>query len=94
MVDARGRLVGRLARASVGVGFAGSAVAEHVVAECCSTDESDSLGVPFTAMTTRHARALRVVGEDRVVVGALRDVDAMPFVSYVSRTGFRPLLFG
>jgi CBS domain-containing protein len=64
----------------------------HMTAEWCSVDEGESLGAAFATMTARHARELPVVGEGRAYVGAVRDIDALRFVAYVSRTGLRPPL--
>jgi len=93
VVDDDDRLLGILPRATAALAFLGSAadaVAEHMTVEWSVVDESESLGAAFGTMTSRRARELSVVGEGRAVVGTLRDIDALRFVSYVSRTGMRP----
>ena len=93
VVEGEGRLVGILPRATATLArlrSAADAVAEHMAVEWSVVDESESLGAAFGTMTARRARELSVVGEGRAVVGTLRDIDALRFVSYVSRTGLRP----
>lgn len=93
VVDDKERLIGILPRATATLAFlesAAEAVAEHMAVEWSVVDESESLGAAFGTMTSRRARELSVVGEGRAVVGTLRDIDALRFVSYVSRTGLRP----
>jgi predicted transcriptional regulator len=93
VVDDVGRLVGILPRATATLALlrsAADAATEHMSIDWCAVDESDTLGEAFGTMTARRARELSVVGEGRAVVGTLRDIDALRFVSYVSRTGLRP----
>ena len=93
VVDEDSRLVGILPRATATLALlrnASDAAAEHMTVDWSTVDESQSLGVAFGTMTVRRARELSVVGEGRAVVGTLRDIDALRFVSYVSRTGLRP----
>lgn len=95
VVDDDHRFVGTLPRATAALALlhsSGDVAAEHVTAEWCSVDEARTLGAAFAMMTERHARELTVVGEGRAFVGTLRDIDALRFVAYVSRTGLRPPL--
>jgi CBS domain-containing protein len=87
------RLVGILPRATAALALLGASaqsVAEHMTVEWCSVEEGESLGAAFTTMTTRRAREITVVSDAREVVGTLRDIDALRFLAYVSRTGQRP----
>lgn len=93
IVDEQQRLVGMLPRATAALALiqaGGDVTAEHMAAEGGSIDEGQTLGAAFATMTGQHARELRVVGEGRAFVGVVRDVDALRFVAYVSRTGLRP----
>ncbi len=93
VVDEDGRLVGALPRARAALALLrspGGAVSDHLAGDWGIVHEDDSLSEAFAKMTARHARELTVVGEGRVVVGVLRDIDALRFVSYVARTGSRP----
>jgi hypothetical protein len=93
IVDEQQRLVGMLPRAKAALALiraAGEVAVEHMVAEWGSIDESQSLSAAFATMTGQHARELTVVGEGRMFVGLVRDIDALRFVAYVSRTGLRP----
>ncbi len=95
VVDHEHRFVGTLPRATAALALlhsSGDVAAEHMTAEWCSVDEGRTLGAAFGMMTERHARELTVVGEGRAFVGSLRDIDALRFVAYVSRTGLRPPL--
>jgi CBS domain-containing protein len=95
VVDENDRFVGMLGRAVATLALLHSErdrVADHATAQGCSVHERESLGDAFTAMTARRARELTVVSEDGVLVGVLRDIDALRFVSFVSRTGQRPPL--
>jgi hypothetical protein len=94
VVDHEHRFVGTLPRATAALALLHSSdgAAEHMTAEWCSVDEAQSLGEAFAMMTARHARELTVVGEGRAFVGTVRDIDALRFVAYVSRTGLRPPL--
>jgi CBS domain-containing protein len=53
--------------------------------------ERKSLSDAFSIMVARRVRELTVVGDGLQVVGALRDVDALRFVSHLRRTGERLL---
>jgi predicted transcriptional regulator len=93
VVDEGQRFVGMLARsiASVALIHSGSdSVAKHMITEWSAIDESASLGAAFSAMAAKHARELTVVGEGGAFVGFVRDIDALRFVAFVSRTGLRP----
>lgn len=93
VVDHEQRFVGTLPRATAALALlhsSGDVAAQHMTAEWCSVDEGQSLGSAFAMMTARHARELTVVGEGRSFVGSVRDIDALRFVAYVSRTGLRP----
>jgi len=93
VVDEEHRFVGTLPRATAALTLlqaSADVAAEHMTAGWCSVDEGRSLGEAFATMTAQHARELIVVGERRVFVGSLRDIDALRFVAYVSRTGLRP----
>jgi CBS domain-containing protein len=93
VVDDAERLVGMLPRASAALAALrgdDSAVATALVSPTCVYERS-AIGDAFRLMGARHARELIAVDEDRRVVGTLRDVDALRFVSYVSRTGLRPV---
>jgi hypothetical protein len=87
------RLVGILPRATALLALLGSSarsVAEHMTVDWCSVEEGESLGAAFATMTARRAREITLVSDARAVVGTLRDIDALRFVAYVSRTGQRP----
>jgi hypothetical protein len=95
VVDEHGRFVGLLARAAVTLALtdpdtSSTSVAGTMAVPMSAIDERTSLDDAFAAMTQRRARELTVLGEGREVVGTLRDVGALRFVAYVSRTGLRP----
>jgi len=93
VVDDQDRLLGILPRATATLALLESgaeAVAEHMTVEWSVVEEGETLGEAFSTMTSRRARELSVVGPGRALVGTLRDIDALRFVSYVSRTGLRP----
>jgi CBS domain-containing protein len=93
VVDDEVRLVGILLRAATTLALlhaAADAVADYMSTDWSAVDEARSLGEAFGTMTSRRARELSVVTEEGAVVGTLRDVDALRFVSYVARTGMRP----
>jgi hypothetical protein len=93
VVDDFGRFVGVLARASAALGLVArgtESVAERMALATLSIDERASLDAAFETMGVRRARELTVTDADRHVTGTLRDLDALRFVSYVSRTGLRP----
>jgi len=95
VVDDEGRLVGILPRATASLALLRSstdAAAEQMTVDWSVVDEAQSLGDAFATMTAKRARELPVVGEGRALVGTLRDIDALQFVSYVSRTSLRPPL--
>ncbi|HTQ42100.1 MAG TPA: CBS domain-containing protein [Polyangiaceae bacterium] len=94
VVDESDRFMGMLSRTTVSLAYlhSGSRAADHVTAAWCSVHERESLGNAFAAMTAKHAREIAVLSEDGVLVGVLRDIDALRFVSFVSRTGQRPPL--
>jgi CBS domain-containing protein len=95
VVDHGGSLLGILPAPGIPLAVAGAEPDRR----CCVADRAQSLGSvheaeslsdAFAAMGARHARELPVVGEGRLVVGILRDVDALRFVAHVARTGKRP----
>ena len=95
VVDEAGRFVGLLARAAVALAFPDldgtrETVAGRMASPTCAIDERTSLDMAFASMVSRRARELTVIGENREVVGTLRDIDALRFVACVSRTGLRP----
>ena len=93
VVDESDRFVGMLGRTTASLACLHSEsdrAADHLTAAWCSVHERESLGKAFVAMTAKHAREIVVLSEDGVLVGLLRDVDALRFVSFVSRTGQRP----
>ena len=94
VVDSDARFVGLLPRASVALALADSndavGVAGHMAYATWCIREDTSLHDAFEVMASRHAREVTVVDAERRVVGTLRDVDALRFVAYVSRTGLRP----
>ncbi len=93
VVDHENRLMGILTRARAALALLQSpsaCVADHSVAAWCVIGETESFRTAFHSMSARHARELTVVGAGGEVVGTLRDIDAMRFVSHVSRTGLRP----
>lgn len=95
VVDESDRFMGMLGRATASFASLhseGDPAADHMTTARCSVHERESLGNAFAAMTARHARELTVLSEDGVLVGVLRDIDALRFVSFVSRTGQRPPL--
>jgi CBS domain-containing protein len=95
VVDDDDRFVGMLVRARAALALLhaeGEVAADHVTAGWCSVHEAESLGDAFVAMTARHAREVAVVSEEGALVGVLRDIDALRFVAFVSRTGQRPPL--
>jgi CBS domain-containing protein len=93
VVDGAGALVGVLS-ATARAGLRAPADGLTSVGDCAScavwVHESESLGDAFATMGARHLRELTVVGDGQNVVGVLRDVDALHFVSYIARTGMRP----
>lgn len=94
VVDHEARFIGVLSRAAAALALdqreGAQSVAEKMALATLSIDESASLDVAFSTMGARRARELVVTDHDRQVVGTLRDLDALRFVSYVSRTGLRP----
>ena len=95
VVDHGGALVGilpgtALTGAECGVPGADATRAADRAVAATSVHESESLSDAFTAMSARRARELTVVGDRLLVVGVLRDVDALRFVAHVARTGSRP----
>jgi CBS domain-containing protein len=95
VVDEGDHFVGMLGRAGAALALLhseGDRAADHARTEWCSVHESDSLGDAFTAMTAKHAREVTVLSDEGVLVGVLRDIDALRFVAFVSRTGRRPPL--
>ena len=95
VVDENDRFMGILGRTTASRACLHSEsdlAADHLTAPWCSVHERESLGNAFVAMTAKHAREIAVLSEDGVLVGVLRDVDALRFVSFVSRTGQRPPL--
>jgi CBS domain-containing protein len=93
VVDDEGSLVGILPRAAAALALlrgAADVVADHMNVDWSAVCESHSLGSAFERMTARRARELSVVTVGGALVGTLRDIDALRFVSYVSRTGMRP----
>jgi hypothetical protein len=93
VVDEKQRFLGTLPRARAALGLIdanGESAVDRMAANWCSVDEWQSLGLAFATMTARHVRELAVVSDARMLVGTLRDIDALRFVSYVSRTGRRP----
>jgi len=95
VVDENDRFMGTLGRTTASRAYLHSEsdrAADHLTAAWCSVHERESLGNAFAAMTAKHAREITVLSEDGVLVGVLRDVDALRFVSFVSRTGQRPPL--
>jgi CBS domain-containing protein len=93
VVDRVGALVGILPAAEIAAGGTAldrlASVADRAVA-AASVHETESLGRAFGTMGARHVREVTVIGDDLAVVGVLRDLDALRFVAYVSRTGTRP----
>jgi CBS domain-containing protein len=95
VVDHGGSLLGILRAPGIPLAVAGAApdprwcVADRAQS-LGSVHEAESLGDAFAAMGARHARELPVVGEGRLLVGMLRDVDALRFVAHLARTGKRP----
>jgi hypothetical protein len=95
VVDRRGAFVGLLP--AMAIALAGrslsvdrlSSVADRAVS-AASVHECESLSAAFSAMSVRRARELTVVSDGRLVVGVLRDLDALHFVAHVARTGSRP----
>jgi CBS domain-containing protein len=93
VVDDEGGLLGLLPRASVTIGLPGSSrelVEARMTAPALLAHERETLGSAFREMCSRRARELVIIGDQGQVVGVLRDVDAMRFVAYVTRTGTRP----
>jgi CBS domain-containing protein len=93
VVDAEERFVGILPRARAALAVLqsrGEAATAHVASERCTVDERQSIGVAFATMTARHRRELIVTGDGGTLVGVVRDLDALRFVSHVARTGCRP----
>jgi predicted transcriptional regulator len=93
VVDDHDRFVGILPRATAALAVISgdaAAVATAIVSGAY-IHERATLHDAFRTMTERHARELTVVDDAREVTGTLRDVDALRFVSYVSRTGLRPM---
>jgi CBS domain-containing protein len=93
VVDDEGGLLGLLPRASVTIGLPGSSrelVGARMTSPALLAHEQETLGVAFREMCSRRARELVIIGDQGQVVGVLRDVDAMRFVAYVTRTGTRP----
>ena len=95
VVDESGRFIGILTRASAALALTDpdgsqARVAGRMAVPTSTIDERASLDVAFAMMTQRRARELTVISESGQVVGTLRDVDALRFVAYVSRTGLRP----
>ena len=78
----------RPTKLEIGFGSLASA-ADHAVS-APSVGETESLSNAFTMMGLRRVRELTVIDEDRLVVGTLRDPDALRFVAHVARTGKRP----
>jgi len=95
IVERGGALVGLLPPAALAPGSGDwpvdpvGSVAGHAVS-AVSVHESESLGQAFATMGMRRMREVTVVGDGRIVVGVLRDVDALHFVAHVARTGKRP----
>jgi hypothetical protein len=93
VVDDERRLVGILPRAAAALALlrgTADTAADHMNVDWSAVCESHSLGSGFERMTQRRARELSVVTLEGAVVGTLRDIDALRFVSFVSRTGMRP----
>lgn len=93
VVDESGRFIGLLTRASAALALTDGSqarVAGRMAVPTSAIDERASLDDAFAMMTQRRARELTVISESGQVVGTLRDVDALRFVAYVSRTGLRP----
>jgi predicted transcriptional regulator len=95
VVDERWRIVGILPRARVALALLEAqrdTTAELMASDWCAIEEDRSFHGAFETMSARHARELAVVNEHRVLVGTLRDIDALLFVAHVARTGLRPSL--
>jgi CBS domain-containing protein len=93
VVDEEDRFVGILPRARAALALLqprGEMATEYVTSERCVVDERQTLGVAFSTMTARHRRELIVTGDGGALVGVVRDLDALRFVSHVARTGCRP----
>lgn len=92
VVDRDRRFLGLLSRASALLALDGAhrGVAGRMISTTPTIEERASLDLAFAAMAARRARELVVLDAAREVVGVLRDVDALRFVAYVSRTGRRP----
>jgi hypothetical protein len=95
IVDRGGALVGILPAAAMALAGRDAPVdrvasVADLTVSSASVHETESLGAAFAAMGVRHVRELTVVGDGLLVVGVLRDVDALRFVAYVARTGNRP----
>jgi predicted transcriptional regulator len=95
VVDCSGRLVGLLPAAAIERAFRNAPADSFASAADCtvsaaSIEETESLGSAFTMMGMRRLRELTVIDDGGIVVGVLRDVDALRFVAHVARTGQRP----
>jgi CBS-domain-containing membrane protein len=93
VVDRHGCWVGTLLRATTTLALMRSStdgVATYMTSDWRASHEGATLGEAFYAMTSGHLREITVVDADRRFVGTLRDIDAMRFVTHVSRTGMRP----
>ena len=95
VVDPDGRFMFLLSKELIALANRGGQVdGELTVADCAvfaiAVYESASLGEAFALMGRHRVRELTVVGDGGVVVGKLKDVDALHFVAHVARTGARP----
>jgi hypothetical protein len=93
VVDKTGRWLGVLPRARAALALSRSesgCAAAHMAPEWGVVDEGEALSRAFSMMMSRHTRELTVLDANGSVVGLLRDIEALQFVSHVARTGMRP----
>ncbi len=98
VVDERGGLVGILGRArAMLMGTSARSASwslDALVAPIATVSERASLAETFASMRERGTREMAVVGEDRVLVGVLRDIDALRAIASSRRTSERLRIAG
>ncbi len=89
VVDGRGRLVGTLARATAALALAGSRrgrVVGEMLVPSRVVSERASVAATFASMRERSAQEIAVLGDDRALVGVLRDIDALRILARSARS--------
>ena len=81
VVDDHGRLVGTLGRATATLAIASARRPERLVGAMVVpsrvVDERASVGMTLASMRERWAQEVMVLGDDRALVGVLRDIDVL-----------------